>query len=65
MYVVTGGGTLHRFPALEQCNLDDARIVERHDALPVSRAGTPVPPGRPCKHCRPLDEDFTPRPPGG
>jgi hypothetical protein len=62
VFVVTQNETLHRFPALEQCNLDDARIEGEYTELPVSRAGTVVPPGKPCKHCRPLDPDFVPRP---
>jgi hypothetical protein len=60
-YVVTAGGTLHRYPALEQCNLDNARIVESLDRLPVSRTNAPIPPGKPCLHCKPLDETFTPK----
>lgn len=60
-YVVTANGTLHRYPALEQCNLDDARIEATFETLPVSRAEVVVPPGRPCGHCKPLDPDFVPR----
>ena len=64
MYVLTSGGTFHRYPALEQCNLDDADIVETYEHIPVSRGNQPIPPGKPCEHCRPLDRDFRPTPPG-
>ena len=60
-YVVTANGTLHRYPALEQCNLDSARITQSLADLPTSRASVPMPPGKPCGHCRPLDPDFTPQ----
>jgi hypothetical protein len=53
-YVLTANGTLHRWPALEQCNLDDARIERSYEVLPVSRTGAIVPPGKLCKHCKPL-----------
>jgi len=62
-YVVTQNGTVHRYPALEQCNLDIARIAETFERLPVSRANIVIPPGRPCKHCKPLDDAPLPLPP--
>jgi hypothetical protein len=53
-----GEDTLHRWPALEQCNLDD---TERDTALDIGpeEAAKLIEGGtvHACKHCRPLDAD--------
>jgi len=53
-----GVDTLHRWPALEQCNLDD---TDRDEALKVSSedAAKLIVGGSadPCGHCQPLEPD--------
>ena len=55
-----GTDTLHRWPALEQCNLDDtdqdvAYPVTLKEAAGLIEGGTV----EACKHCRPLDPDVS------
>lgn len=64
LFVLVEGGKLHRNPAFEDCNVDDASVVNRFKTL-----GDVPPKGRtePCAKCKPLDElefpDQTPPPP--
>lgn len=53
-----GEDVLHRWPSLEQCNLDDSRHdydlpVTLKEAAGLIEGGTVVA----CKHCKPLEFD--------
>lgn len=53
-----GEDVLHRWPSLEECNLDDSRRdydlpVTLNEAAGLVESGTV----RACKHCRPLDPE--------
>jgi hypothetical protein len=49
-----GVSTVHRWPAFEECNLDD---TEADISVDTSTAAHLIDKGeaRPCEHCRPMD----------
>jgi len=56
LYAVVGGRQLHEYPAHEECNLDDATVVQRN----LTRAEVDVleevsGPFERCKHCWPRE----------
>ncbi len=62
-YVTVGEGrepTLHRLPAFEECNLDDAKIGNRFRTL--AQVTFPV---HPCGHCKPYEVDESTEPEDG
>lgn len=52
LYVWVEDGKLHRNPAFEDCNVDDAKVVNRYKDL---RDVPKVALAKPCRKCAPLE----------